>query len=86
MFLDVFLESLVTEELTIEQDYASLLLTIDGLRHPLFQGLTEPSLGDYNFSIPQYSSLRFPFLQGLSNSNITPCKVANASQSYFEQS
>lgn len=70
MFLEVFLESLAAEEQSIEHEYASLLLTIDGLRHPLFQGLTEPGLGDYHFSIGEYSALRFPFLQGSSNINI----------------
>ena len=70
MFLDVFLESLAAEEQTIEHEYVSLLLTIDGLRHPLFQGLMEPVLGDYHFSIPEYSALRFPFLKGSSSLNM----------------
>lgn len=39
-FFDVFYESLVAPELTIEHEYVSLLSSVDGLHHPLLVGLT----------------------------------------------
>jgi hypothetical protein len=38
-FLKVLWESLVSSKITIEHEYASLLFSIDGLRHPLLRGL-----------------------------------------------
>ena len=38
-FFDVLFESLVTSELTIEHQYISLLFSVDGLQHPLVDGL-----------------------------------------------
>jgi hypothetical protein len=48
-FFDVLFESLVTLELTIEHQYVSLLFSIDGLQHPLLDGLVlQKTLdGDY---------------------------------------
>ena len=73
MFLEVFLESLAAEDRSIEHEYASLLLSIDGLRHPLLQELTcvkKPDHGDYNISISDYNTLRLPILRGLLGSNL----------------
>ncbi|KAK2465640.1 hypothetical protein APHAL10511_002184 [Amanita phalloides] len=66
MFLEVFLESFAAEEHTIEHEYASLLLSIDGLRHPLLQELTcmeRPGHADYDFSEHEYSALKSVILQ-----------------------
>ncbi|KAF8629073.1 hypothetical protein AX15_003568 [Amanita polypyramis BW_CC] len=66
MFLETFLESLAAEDRSIEHEYASLLLSIDGLRHPLLQGLTcveKSDRGDYNISISDFSTLRLPILR-----------------------
>jgi hypothetical protein len=38
-FLVVFFESLVSWHTTSEDDYIKLLLSIDGLQHPLFRGI-----------------------------------------------
>ena len=38
-FFDVLFESLVTSELTMEHQYVSLLFSVDGLQHPLINGL-----------------------------------------------
>ncbi|KAF9646529.1 hypothetical protein BDM02DRAFT_3171519 [Thelephora ganbajun] len=39
-FFDVLFESLVTSEITMEHQYVSILFSIDGLQHPLVDGLT----------------------------------------------
>ena len=38
-FFDVLFESLATPELTMEHQYISLLFSVDGLQHPLVDGL-----------------------------------------------
>ena len=57
-------ESLVTPELTIEHQYASLLFSIDGLRHPLVDGLAlQKSLdGDFVVTGTDFKPLRLSII------------------------
>lgn len=60
-FLKVFLEALISFKLTIEHDYVSLVLSIDGLKHSLLSGLTVASdarNGDIQLSKQQFLLLR----------------------------
>ena len=44
-FLELLMESMVTAEATIEQEYISLVLSIDNSRHPILQKLKANYLG-----------------------------------------
>lgn len=59
-FFDVLLESLVTSELTMEHQYVSLLFSIDGLQHPLVDGLAlhRGLDGDYIVTALDFEPLR----------------------------
>ena len=67
MFCGVLLESLATGESTIECEYASLLLSIDRLQHPLLQGLEylrDRDKGNFIISFAEFPALRLPILKG----------------------
>lgn len=59
-FFDVLFESLVTSELTMEHQYVSLLFSVDGLQHPLVDGLLlQRGLdGDYLVTESDFEPLR----------------------------
>jgi len=59
-FFDVLFESLVASELTMEHQYVSLLFSIDGLQHPLLDGLVlqRGADGDYLVTKPDLEPLR----------------------------
>lgn len=59
-FFDVFFESLVTPELTMEHQYVSLLFSVDGLQHPLVDGLVlqRGFDGDFLVTEPDFEPLR----------------------------
>ncbi|PFH51057.1 hypothetical protein AMATHDRAFT_3443 [Amanita thiersii Skay4041] len=66
MFLEAFFESLVVDQITIEHEYVSMLLSIDGLQHPLFQHMDRIEKfdhGSYNIHESQYLVLKLPILQ-----------------------
>jgi len=71
--LQVFFRALVSDSLTLENEYLSWLLSIDCLRHPLFAG-TATVLGprhdasaDYQFSADKFLELRLPLIRGNAN-------------------
>ncbi|KAG2355797.1 methyl methanesulfonate-sensitivity protein 22 [Suillus spraguei] len=60
-FIEVLLACTVPSKTTIEHEYASIVFTLDGLRHPLLRGvLAEPSTGSSTFeiSLEEYSTVR----------------------------
>ena len=59
-FFDVLFESVVTPEVTMEHQYISLLFSVDGLQHPLMDGLAlQRGLdGDYLVTKPDFEPLR----------------------------
>lgn len=60
-FIEVLLTCTVPSKTTIEHEYASIVFTLDGLRHPLLRGvLAEPSTGSSTFeiSLEEYSTVR----------------------------
>jgi len=59
-FFDVLFESLATSELTMEHQYVSLLFSIDGLQHPLVDGIAlQRGLdGDYLVTEQEFNPLR----------------------------
>ncbi|KAG1907648.1 Mus7/MMS22 family-domain-containing protein, partial [Suillus fuscotomentosus] len=60
-FIEVLLTCTVPSKTTIEHEYASIIFTLDGLRHPLLRGvLAEPSTGSSTFeiSLEEYSTVR----------------------------
>ncbi|KIL65538.1 hypothetical protein M378DRAFT_10669 [Amanita muscaria Koide BX008] len=66
MFLEVFFESLAVDEPTIEHEYVSSLLSVDGLQHPLLRELTsfhELNQPRCNISSTEFSTLRLPVLK-----------------------
>jgi hypothetical protein len=68
--LQVFFRALVSDSVTLENEYVSWLLSIDCLRHPLFAGATtvlpprDATLADYQFSAEQFLELRLPLIRG----------------------
>ena len=55
------MEALVSFKVTIEHDYVSLLLSMDGLRHALLSGIPvtrDPDSNDYELSKQQFLTLR----------------------------
>jgi hypothetical protein len=69
--LQVFFRALVSDSLTLENEYVSCLLSIDCLRHPLFVGATEvlpprdATSADYQFSAPNFLEVRLPLIRGI---------------------
>ena len=64
-FVDVLFESMATPNVTIEHEYASLLFSIDCLRHPLFLDLPIDPPGednDYHLSKHQFIERRLAIL------------------------
>lgn len=60
-FIEVLLVCTVSFKTTIEHEYASIVFTLDGLRHPLLHGvLVEPSAGSSTFeiSLEEHSTVR----------------------------
>jgi len=68
--LEVFFCALVSDTLSLENQYVSYLLSIDCLRHPLFTGTTtclpsrNQASGDYEFATQQFTELRLPLIRG----------------------
>ena len=68
--LQVFFLALVSDSLTLENEYVSWLLSIDCLRHPLFAGATtvlgprDDASADYQFSADKFLELRLPLIRG----------------------
>jgi hypothetical protein len=64
IFFDVLLESLVTRTITMEHEYASLLFSVDGLRHPLLRNIDFPkgANGDYIITYHSFSQTRIQIL------------------------
>lgn len=67
--LEVFFCALVSDNLNLENQYVSYLLSIDCFRHPLFVAVAPclPSRnqvsGDYEFSTQQFMELRLPLIR-----------------------
>jgi hypothetical protein len=58
---------MVSPKITIENEYASLLFSIDGLEHPLLRGIPyvlAPGMRDYEISRVEFVDLRFQILNG----------------------
>ncbi|KAI0079439.1 hypothetical protein K474DRAFT_1639613 [Panus rudis PR-1116 ss-1] len=67
-FLEVFIQCLVTARVTLEHRYVSLVLSIDGLRYPFFQGLPIERLNparDFEVTISSFLEGRTSWLQHL---------------------
>lgn len=71
--LEVFFRALVSESVSLENEYVSCLLSIDCLRHPLFAGAATklpPRVAisaDYQFSPDQFLELRLSLIRGSVN-------------------
>ena len=51
-FMDVLFKSMATQNITLEHDYASLLFSIDRLRHPLLSNLPiDPPAADGDYHL-----------------------------------
>ncbi|KAG2028500.1 hypothetical protein BDR03DRAFT_1077726, partial [Suillus americanus] len=67
-FIEVLLTCTVPSKTTIEHEYASIVFTLDGLRHPLLRGvLAEPSTGSSTFEIllEEYSTVRQTLIESV---------------------
>ncbi|KAG2068935.1 hypothetical protein BDR04DRAFT_1157335 [Suillus decipiens] len=67
-FIEVLLACTVPSKTTIEHEYASIVFTLDGLRHPLLRGvLAEPSTGSPTFeiSLEEYSTVRQTLIESV---------------------
>ena len=65
-FIDVLMQALVTAKVTIEHEYMSLLLSIDGLRHPLLEDMPctrEEEAVDYKIVKKDFLDKRLSFVQ-----------------------
>lgn len=65
----MFLESFATGKITIENEYVALLLTVDGPRHPMLQGVPFPETAngpDINISKVEFADLRVRILDSQS--------------------
>lgn len=62
----VFMEALGSSTFSMESEFVALVLSIDALQHPLFQGaVCLPAVeGDYQFSDAELEELRLPLLKG----------------------
>ncbi|KII85768.1 hypothetical protein PLICRDRAFT_44168 [Plicaturopsis crispa FD-325 SS-3] len=66
-FLDVLLESMVSPKITLENEYMSLLFSIDGLAHPLLRGVPcqlEPGV-DLEMSRGEFLNCRQAILKAM---------------------
>lgn len=66
-FIQVLLESMVVERVTIENEYVSLLFSIDDLQHPLLHGVPfqhNRATNAYEISTAEFLNLRLPILDG----------------------
>ncbi|KAF8579909.1 hypothetical protein K439DRAFT_1394210 [Ramaria rubella] len=64
--LVLWMESIVSPEVTIEHSFVARVLTVDGLRHALFQNLPcaiDPDTGNLAFGVNQFKELRLPLVQ-----------------------
>ncbi|KAG2141299.1 Mus7/MMS22 family-domain-containing protein, partial [Suillus clintonianus] len=78
-FIEVLLASTVPSKTTIEHEYASIVFTLDGLRHPLLRGvLAEPSTGSSTFkiSLEEYSTMRQTLIESVFT-NVAECLQDN---------
>ncbi|KAG2742748.1 hypothetical protein P692DRAFT_20785828, partial [Suillus brevipes Sb2] len=67
-FIEVLLACTVPSKTTIEHEYASIVFTLDGLRHPLLRGvLAEPSTGSSTFEISreEYPTVRQTLIESV---------------------
>ncbi|KAG1760863.1 Mus7/MMS22 family-domain-containing protein [Suillus occidentalis] len=67
-FIEVLFACTVPSKTTIEHEYASIVFTLDGLRHPLLRGvLVEPSTGSSTFKISreEYSTVRQTLIESV---------------------
>ncbi|KAG1811430.1 Mus7/MMS22 family-domain-containing protein [Suillus subaureus] len=67
-FIEVLLTCTVPFKTTIEHEYASIVFTLDGLRHPLLRGvLAEPSTGSSTFeiSLEEYLTVRQTLIESV---------------------
>ncbi|KAG1876642.1 Mus7/MMS22 family-domain-containing protein [Suillus subalutaceus] len=67
-FIEVLLACTIPSKTTIEHEYASIVFTLDGLRHPLLHGvLAEPSTGSSTFeiSLEEYSTVRQTLIESV---------------------
>ncbi|KAG0694427.1 Mus7/MMS22 family-domain-containing protein [Suillus ampliporus] len=67
-FIEVLLACTVPFKTTIEHEYASIVFTLDGLRHPLLRGVVaEPSTGSSTFeiSLEEYSTIRQTLIESV---------------------
>lgn len=67
--MDTLLECMTADRITIEHEYVSLLLSIDGIRHPLLRTIPfapPPEGDDYNISEAEFVACRIAFLDGQS--------------------
>ncbi|KAI5121875.1 hypothetical protein M0805_001083 [Coniferiporia weirii] len=67
-FLAVLLESLVAFRITMENEYISLLFSIDGLRHTMLRAIPvcrESEMEDFHLSRTQFTEKRFGILEGM---------------------
>lgn len=65
IFVKVLLESIVAAKVTIENEYMSLVFSIDRLRYPLLRHIPcqPPSpTSVYSISVLEYMTLRLPIL------------------------
>jgi hypothetical protein len=62
-FIEILLESMAAAKVTIENEYMSLIFSIDRLRHPLLHHVPcQPFMesSDYVISVPEFFTLRLP--------------------------
>jgi hypothetical protein len=58
-YMEVMVEALVSRQSEVESEFISLLLSIDGLRHPLLQGISCDLISadtDYQTNLPELRS------------------------------
>lgn len=67
-FLQVLMESMIPFKVTLEAEYASLLFSIDGLRHVMLRDLPierSEASGDFHISKAHFLELRIDIVAGL---------------------
>jgi hypothetical protein len=67
LFIKVLLESLVSAKITIENEYMSLLFSVDGLQHPLLYAVPcqiIPGTTNFNISKAEFLTQRLPIMNG----------------------
>lgn len=67
-FIEILLMGAVPFKTTIEHEYTSIVLTLDGLRHPLLRGvMAEPSAGSSTFeiSLEEFSTIRQTLIESV---------------------